>query len=770
MKKKQALPSRFEQMTAHRSPSSSAFRWILGLVLPGLLFSASARAQQKSHESQASSNESPAANLDGTDEGSDPSFPVGDWNKLMQATHTAPISIPEGSRTTDQVVREYYEWTKKRALDPELEKLKGAPTEAALRPLFEMAVLHFAYLDVSPLSADTLASLAAQLEGSDRRPGLDYIFAQVLWENGRREPALHGFQMTADAPADPTLPALYRLAAQARRLSYSDNFHKGDHAAIEKKYWELFAQNLAETPDDVELRQIVQWHLGDPIMGPRWNREQQYIEHYKKSALPEWARLTMIGQAEMQWGWRIVGHGWRDPSKKQQESNEDHLKKARAALECAWQLRPDIPYAAHQMVVVVGRQGADVAELRLWLDRTIAAQCDYPQVFVNYLNFIKPRENGTFATMLAFGRACAETRRFDIGLTSIYSESLREIGSELEDWSVLYKNPAVAKLLLETDRQRRAKIVGNRWENTECTGDALDAWLAQDFAQASAALAQIRGKDGSILVDAYTASGAKRLGVDANLALRDAALRSAPQRDEYAKAVSALKASHGAEAKDHLEKVYAEADVFTKPLLDADKRLVEFTDGFATDQWTSMPESDRFCWSVLDGGWAWRTQNKRLRLTSPWQFGRSTFRGDLGANYELRGHFTVSRPSSRSGGLMILCGHSALGAGEDAATWWSVKIWATKEDQISVEFAQHYWGQKEGVQYVPWGKDLPFTFRRSQGKVSFSIGDKELIHDRSLPDEAFAGPGAAGFGIIGEGDGSFAEVWGLEARKLDQAL
>src|SRR4030095_12205638 len=118
-----------------------------------------------------------------------------------------------------------------------------------------------------------------------------------------------------------------------------------------------------------------------------------------------------------------------------------------------WKLRPDMPFAASQMITVaMAGAGEESETMRLWFDRAVAAQYDYDEAYTSMLWGLLPRWGGTHVRMLAFGGACARTRRFDTAIPADLNTAARQIANELPDWRPLLRQPEMRKLLMETRR------------------------------------------------------------------------------------------------------------------------------------------------------------------------------------------------------------------------------------------------------------------------------------------------------------------------------
>ena len=80
--------------------------------------------------------------------------------------------------------------------------------------------------------------------------------------------------------------------------------------------------------------------------------------------------------------------------------------------------------------VAMGDSGAE--EMRLWFDRTVAAQIDYPRAWSEMRWGLRPRWHGSLEALLALGISAIETRRFDTDVPRKFFDVVEDLESELE--------------------------------------------------------------------------------------------------------------------------------------------------------------------------------------------------------------------------------------------------------------------------------------------------------------------------------------------------
>jgi hypothetical protein len=106
------------------------------------------------------------------------------------------------------------------------------------------------------------------------------------------------------------------------------------------------------------------------------------------------------------------------------EAFEKRLDIAQKALNEAWQLRPDDVRTADLLLDIdkaIG--GGGRANMELWFDRTMKANGDQRSACFTKLDWLDPKWHGTAEEMLAFGRACRDTKNWRTGITLLVGDA-----------------------------------------------------------------------------------------------------------------------------------------------------------------------------------------------------------------------------------------------------------------------------------------------------------------------------------------------------------
>ena len=166
-------------------------------------------------------------------------------------------------------------------------------------------------------------------------------------------------------------------------------------------------------------------------------RSEVFQSHLPQiEAVDRWFFLLVRGEYAVKKAWEVRGSGGGgEVTPEGWKGFAGWLKAARADLEEAWQLRPELPDAAARLVTVNGglvstRGVKELDDLRIWFDRAVAAECDHPEAYSRYLWFARPRWQGSIREMRAFAEECYNTKRFDTFAPYYYVRSLLTVSEE----------------------------------------------------------------------------------------------------------------------------------------------------------------------------------------------------------------------------------------------------------------------------------------------------------------------------------------------------
>lgn len=105
------------------------------------------------------------------------------------------------------------------------------------------------------------------------------------------------------------------------------------------------------------------------------------------------------------------------------ETLEERLAIARQACEDAWKLRPGSGEVARLVLEIEKAVGHDRAAMELWFDRAIKADGDDRYACWSKLDWLDPKWHGSVDDMLAFGRACRDSKNSRTGITLLVADA-----------------------------------------------------------------------------------------------------------------------------------------------------------------------------------------------------------------------------------------------------------------------------------------------------------------------------------------------------------
>ncbi|AMV20828.1 hypothetical protein [Planctomyces sp. SH-PL14] len=173
---------------------------------------------------------------------------------------------------------------------------------------------------------------------------------------------------------------------------------------------------------------------------------------------------TLAGEYYVDRAWTSRGGGWAvEVLPEQWEGFAKYLEIATGHLQLAWSLRPDLPYAPERMIpIAMAGHGTGNSE-RFWFRRTLEGQCDLYKAYNSYLYSLTSRWGGSTNRILAVGRMCLETDRFDTLIPYQALEAVEKVRDlELDKGETLTSVPSAAELLKDFLVRRRAYIDRNR--------------------------------------------------------------------------------------------------------------------------------------------------------------------------------------------------------------------------------------------------------------------------------------------------------------------
>jgi len=245
-----------------------------------------------------------------------------------------------------------------------------------------------------------------------------------------------------------------RCFAAANRI-WKNVKKKKDQAEKAEKYLALTKEHALETllQDNLENndgRNIYDHLNGFAISLPLESRREfceDAKEHEEKSP---YVVNMLVGEYHLVAAWKSRGGDFApEVSEEGWKGFGEHMELARKGFEKAWEAAPNRPEAATAMVKVsMGSSRSPLREMRMWYDRAVQAQFDYPTAYSHLIYSLMPRWHGSHDLMYKFGVECMETERYDTNvpyelcnaLWSIMRDNHNPLGNDYVQKPGIYDN------------------------------------------------------------------------------------------------------------------------------------------------------------------------------------------------------------------------------------------------------------------------------------------------------------------------------------------
>lgn len=300
-------------------------------------------------------------------------------------------------------------WTQApEALEPDalLAKVKALEESGCDDPLVRFICARVRSETQGAAGRTQLPEIIVQLESSQYSPAVVFLARVKLWQLSSRN--------DTPAAAQASLEALRKALAE-RPLTADDSVvwhHFVSHGDFEK-YFDKNAEGILDVLTTTD-------------------------------GVPDWLKHRLRGRFAITRAWDARGAGRANTvTEKGWEGFGQYLVEARQELTKAWELNPKHPSAATQMITVAMGAGKDpLGEMRLWFERAVQARFDNPGAYNNFLGGVRPRWHGSHAAMIAFGRSCAATGRYDTEVPGYLLRAARMISYEWDDHDTYYAQAA----------------------------------------------------------------------------------------------------------------------------------------------------------------------------------------------------------------------------------------------------------------------------------------------------------------------------------------
>jgi len=348
-------------------------------------------------------------------------------------------AIPNGPEVSSdkEFCRIYRSWFQKIAV-AESEKSAGSKKEVSA--FLEHGIESSKGVNIQ--TEQKFAAEAAALDKSGIKDPVFQLFAGIVTDDPATKQkflseSLNGLEQSSY----PRFLAFMAAANLSRSLSQqkakAEVINAADDAAL--RYLE---QGLTPAAIHEEEMPALRWRLSIGSSSSLMERRgADFVAVVERSpAVAPWLKHYLAGRHFIREAWKARGDGWSNTvTEEGWHGFSKNLAFARESLTRSWELNPKDPAAAASMIEVAMGDGGGKTDMRRWFDRAVAAQMDFPEAYEKFRWGLRPRWHGSHAEMLAFGRECIATKRYDTCVPYHYVNIVIEVASEEKNSSAFYK-------------------------------------------------------------------------------------------------------------------------------------------------------------------------------------------------------------------------------------------------------------------------------------------------------------------------------------------
>jgi hypothetical protein len=202
-------------------------------------------------------------------------------------------------------------------------------------------------------------------------------------------------------------------------------------------------------PDEIPA---LRWFFDHPAFRMLLGRKPDAVVASFKSApgMAPWLAEYVEGMRYVNDAWICRGNDTADKvTPKGWEGFRNNYAIACPWLIDSWNKNPHDPAAATEMIQVVYSGAVETSDTaREWFDRAVAADFDFWPAYLAYEQSLMPIWGGSHDAMVAFGRECEATGRYDTMVPNMLISVELNIVSDTGDWQGQFKDPVMGHELL----------------------------------------------------------------------------------------------------------------------------------------------------------------------------------------------------------------------------------------------------------------------------------------------------------------------------------
>jgi hypothetical protein len=411
----------------------------------------------------------------------------------------------------------------------------------------------------------------------------------------------------------------------------------------------------------------------------------------------------------------------------------------------------------------MGGGGVPGENARLWFDRATAAQFDYMRAYDELVWSYKPMwgspPGGNFVEMFAFGKACAETRRYDtevpLQLRSAYSEILLDFG----DWQHLYKFPAVAQPLLALNQALLEEPTRARQKVRRSSLFAVEAFACGDYALAQRLLVSIPKLHPQAVGDT------RAFGMSEKSLRGQTAVLASAARPLFEKAENAYARVDLTEARAQYEAASKAAPAGGQALLASRLGIVGIEETLAKGEWVRLETKPGLLdWSIEEGNW-WAEETGELINLGHEEPAFIYHLARVGPELELKARFEVYNNPHGWHRFGLAMGYTWIGS----KSWMICELAQQDQHPGIAELSDRgrFWGTHGPKRTVKLRGKNDVLLRAAGGKISLEVNGAPVF-DRVPPRvvDISAADGRVGLGAEIASMGTRTRMTDIQVRRL----
>jgi hypothetical protein len=367
---------------------------------------------------------------------------------LPAAAAAGDKPIPQDPAAVKQRQRELLEWNR-RTIPGAYDKVgkKDPRWDVPARKAMDVAALLFSQqIDQTVAAEEIYTSAKAAKDAGCDDPMLLYLFHKFSLGTHYpgEEEAILRMSATAKALAASPYPAFRRAVVLVVAGGYELYTRAPSEAFLKdgQRYYDAILALLPEsvssderTPfwEDRWFEQIVQCIRCFRTLGMEAEAAYNRVDA-ALAKIPELKVLRLQVRAEfyLRYGWEARTNAFAPAVPPGGFATlEQRLGEAKKASEEAWKLRPEGSRTPNMFLAIEKAIGDDRDTMELWFDRAMKANSDNREACWSKLDWLDPKWHGTPEEMLAFGKACRDTKNWNTGITVLACDAHRRYMSML---------------------------------------------------------------------------------------------------------------------------------------------------------------------------------------------------------------------------------------------------------------------------------------------------------------------------------------------------